>query len=79
MRAAIISWSGAPLQEERQQPPPLAHRASRLRCLAASVMRASGQRPSSLKELAAGGSSGVQGPHGGGPSIALRAKKRLVC
>ncbi|CAL8471922.1 g11464 [Coccomyxa elongata] len=53
VRTAIIGWSGAAL---RQRPQPPAHRSSRLRGLAASVMRASGQR-SSLHELAAGASS----------------------
>ena len=53
VRAAIIGWSGAALQGRPQLPE---HRSSRLRGLAASVMRASRQRPS-LLELAAGGSS----------------------
>ncbi|BDA47637.1 probable protein pirA at N-terminal half [Coccomyxa sp. Obi] len=63
VRAAIIGWSGAAL---RQRPQPPAHRSSRLRGLAASVMRASGQQ-SSLHELAAGASS--IGPPGTGEGV----------
>ena len=58
VRAAVIGWSGAAL---RQRPQPPAHRGSRMRGLAASVMRASGQR-SSLHELAASGASSVGAP-----------------
>ena len=60
VRGAIIGWSGAALKEQRQPPE---HRTSRLRGLAASVMRASRQRHS-LLELAAGASSSTAQPHG---------------